>query len=145
MTATLDADTQDRLKTLSVDLAAARKAEAEAKAKRIQVEESIVSLLDPGDRSTITVDPGNGLKLTVKTDLSYNSEIEEIEKIDPGLVKSTTKKELDSKAYEELRDQKGRYSPMGGMPAIKAIELFGKVSNFVTVSPKKPAVTLKVA
>ena len=43
----------------------------------------------------------------------------------------TTKKELDSKAYEALRE--------------KDRPLFDRVSEFVTVAPKKPAVTLKVA
>ncbi|HWL54295.1 MAG TPA: hypothetical protein VNQ90_17780 [Chthoniobacteraceae bacterium] len=130
MTATTDTQTEEKLRELTSQLADARAEEAAAKAKRIQAEEAIVALLDPGERSTVTVDPGNGLKVTIKTDLSYKADIDAIEVIDSDLVKVTTKKELDTKAYEALREQN--------------TALFDHISEYVTVTPKKPAVTLKV-
>lgn len=144
MTATTDDQTQEKLKSLTVDLAAARNDEAEAKKRRIQAEEAIVALLDPGDKSTITIDPGNGLKVTVKTELGYKADIDEILKIDSDLIKATVKQELDVKAYEELRERKGRFAPLS-MSAENAERLFARISEHVTVSPKKPSVSLKVA
>lgn len=131
MTATTDELTNEKLKSLLVDLAAARTDESEAKKRRIQAEEAIVALLDPGEKSTITVDPGNGLKVTVKTELGYKADVNAIERIDSDLINAVTKKELNVKAYEALRT-----ADPGA---------FARVSEHVTVTPKKPAVTLKVA
>ncbi len=141
MTATTDTQTQETLCNLTSQLADARTEEAAAKAKRIQAEEAIVALLDPGEKSTITVDPGNGLKVTIKTELGYKADVDAIRVIDSDLLKETIKWELDVKAYEALRDRKGPYV---SMPEMEARALFDRVSEHVTVTPKKPAVTLKV-
>lgn len=123
------------LEDLAIKLATARKTESDAKAERLLIEDAIVASLKLGDKQTLTVDAGNGLKLTAKTDLSYKAEVAEIEKIDSDLIKSTIEKELNVKVYEVLRK---RVDPEG-----KA--LFDRISALVTVSPKRPTVTLKVA
>ncbi len=122
---------KEELSKLTLQLAEARRDESEAKNRRVQTEEAIVALLQPGDKQTLTVEDGNGLKITVKTELGYKADVVEIERIDSDLLKITTKAELDVKAYEALREAN---------PA-----LFEKVSEHVTVTPKKPTLTLKVA
>jgi len=76
MTATTDTETQEKLQELTAQLAEARTEESKAKDRRIHAEEAIVALLHPGEKGTITVDPGNGLKVTVKTELGYKAEVD---------------------------------------------------------------------
>lgn len=114
---------------LAIELFNARAAEANAKERRIQIEDAILAQTQTAEKGTTTLVTGNGLKISIKTDLAYKADVAAIELIDSDLVKVTTKKELDSKAYEALR---------GGNP-----ELFNRISEYVTTEPRKPSVTLK--
>ncbi len=113
---------------LASDLVRARAAEAKAKETRIKCEETILAQYKLAESGTRTVKTDNGLKLTMKTSLSY--------KVDKGatlpdcVTKTTTKIELDAKAYEALRES----DPME----------FSRIASMVTVKPKKPSVTIAV-
>ena len=113
---------------LATNLAHARSEEAKAKAARIAAENAILNQYDLADQGSQTVKTDNGLKLTLKTALNY--------KVDAGVrlpdcvTKTTTKTELDVKAYEGLSQSD---------PA-----LFAEVARHVTTTPRKPSVTLAV-
>lgn len=115
---------------LAVQLANARAAESAARDHRIRIEESILAQVDTPEKGTVTIDAQNGLKITIKTELGYKADLDEIAKIDSDLLKHTEKHELDVKTYEALRESD---------PA-----LFARVSEHVITQPRKPAVTLKV-
>lgn len=116
------------IEQLATDLALARSEEALAKAKRIQCEEAILAQFELGESGSYTVKTENGLKVSMKTALSY--------KIDSGadlpdsLLKRTEKVELNVKAYESLRAE----NPIA----------FADVCQHVTTTPRKPSVTLTV-
>lgn len=114
---------------LAIELFNARAAEANAKERRIQIEEAILAQTQTAEKGTTTLVTGSVLKISIKTDLSYKANVAAIELIDSDLVKVTEKKELDSKAYEALRDD----NP----------DLFNRISEHVTTEPRKPSVTLK--
>ena len=112
---------------LALNLVNARFAEAEAKAQRIECEDAILAQFDLAESGSQTVKTDNGIKLTLKTGLSY--------KVDKGAdipahCLKVTKPELDVKAYEALRES----DPME----------FGRVSKMVTTTPRKAAVTVAV-
>tara|TARA_R110002012_G_scaffold155160_6_gene316036 strand:- start:2601 stop:2960 length:360 start_codon:yes stop_codon:yes gene_type:complete len=116
------------IEKLASNLVHARAAESQAKAARIEAEEAILAQYKLAEAGSQTVKTENGLKLTLKTSLGY--------KIDKGsdlpklLVKKTEKIELNTKAYESLRES----DPME----------FSRVSKFVTTQPRKPSVTVAV-
>lgn len=116
------------LDQLAAELVAARNDEALARDKRIQIEEAILAQIEIGDSERKTLATGNGLKLTVQTGLNYKLAASYPEGVVP--VKETVKRELDVKAYEELR----RSNPAG----------FAEASRWVTVTPKKAAVTVAI-
>jgi hypothetical protein len=120
----------DTLENLAVALYDAKKAEYAAKEVRVAIEEQIAELVDAPENGSITVDAGS-LKVTVKRGYSYKADVQAILGLglaDPPL---KTKIELHEKAYEEIRESDSN--------------LFAKLSRFVTVTPRKVAVMLKLA
>ncbi len=113
---------------LASNLVRARAAEAKAKETRIQCEETILAQYELAEAGTRTVKTGNGLKLTMKTSLGYK--VEKGVTLPDCVAKTTTKIELDAKAYEALRES----DPME----------FSRIAKMVTTTPKKPSVTIAV-
>ena len=121
----------ENIETLAQELYDARRAEDAATATRISVEERIAALVETGDNGSKTVEAG-ALKVTVKRALSYKADLEALAKIANAPVKTVpAKSALDEKAYEKLRESN---------PA-----LFATVAEFVTVTPRKVSVELKLA
>ena len=119
------------LADLTSTLSHAKVAEANAKATRIQAEEAIIAFFPSlKEKGSTTTDAGNGLSVTLTTGLTYKCDLKalyaENEEIACAVAKAQPEK-LDEKAYEHLS------------PEHKAI-----ASKFVTVTPKKVSVTLKV-
>ena len=114
---------------LASELATARHEESLAKAKRIECEEAILAQFDDlAESGSKTVKTGNGLKLTLKTALGYK--IDKGAELPEELLKRTEKVELNVKVYEAMRES----DPIG----------FSKVAEKVTVTPRKPSVTIGV-
>lgn len=113
---------------LAARLAEARKNEQDARAARIEAEEAILAQFELGDSERKTVKTGNGLKLTLQTGLTYKLAKGELPDWLP--IKETVKRELDVKAYENIRET----NP----------ETAKQIAEFVTTTPKKPSVTLAV-
>jgi hypothetical protein len=117
------------IEQLASELAHARAAESSAKQKRIEAEEAILAQYKLAETGSKTVKaPGVGLKLTLKTALSYK--IDKGAVIPDSLLKKTVKIELNSKEYEALRDS----DPME----------FSRLSKMVTTTPRKPSVVVAV-
>ena len=110
---------------LLAELAFAKTAEAKAKDNRISIEEKIIAQLELGEKERKTIKGGNGLTITVATGISYK-----LDKDYPIEMPVKVKTELDTSAYEKLKEEKP--------------EVFKVLSEFVTTKPKKPSVTLKV-
>jgi hypothetical protein len=118
------------IETLAVALYDAKKAEDAAKEARVALEEEIAALVETPENGSKTVTAG-ALKVTVKRGFSYKADVQAILGLglaDPPL---KTKIELNEKAYEEIRE-----SDPG---------LYARISKFVTVTPRKVAVMLKLA
>lgn len=113
---------------LATNLANARQAEAEARAKRIEAEEAIIAQVELGESERKTLSTDNGLKITMQSGLNYKLAKGELPDWMP--IKRIEKVELDKKAYEQIRESD---------PAT-----FAKLSEYVTTSPKKTSVTLAV-
>ena len=110
---------------LVAELVAARSAEADAKAHRIRCEEAILAQFQLGEAERKTINTDNGLKLVLKTGLIYK-----LASVYPGHMPVKTKVELDAKAYDALRES----SP----------DEFKELSKYVTVTPRKPSVSVGV-
>lgn len=120
----------DRLEKLATALYDAKKVEEGAREARVALEEEIAALVETPDNGSKTVTAG-ALKVTVKRGFSYKADVQAILGLglaDPPL---KTKIELHEKAYEEIRE--------------KDSGLFAKLSKFVTVTPRKVAVSLNLA
>ena len=120
----------DKLEKLATALYDAKKAEDAAKESRVAIEEEIAALVETPDSGSKTVTAGS-LKVTVKRGFSYKADVQAILGLglaDPPL---KTKIELHEKAYEDIRATDSG--------------LFAKLSKFVTVTPRKVAVTLSLA
>jgi len=121
----------ENIETLAHELYDAKRAEDASTAARISVEERIAALVETGDNGSKTVEAG-ALKVTVKRALSYKADLDNLRMIAGAPLKLVPEKsELDSKAYEKLRTSN---------PA-----LFATVAEFVTVTPRKVSVELKLA
>ena len=116
------------IENLASNLVHARAAEAEAKAVRIECEEAILAQYELAEAGSQTVKTDNGLKLTLKTSLGYK--VDKKDEMPGHLLKMTTKIELNTKAYEALRES----DPME----------FSRISKMVTTTPRKPSVTVAV-
>lgn len=121
----------ENIETLAQELYDAKRAEDAASAARIAIEERIAALVETGDNGSKTVEAG-ALKVTVKRALSYKCDLENLRLIAGAPVKFVpAKPALDEKAYEKLRETNH--------------SLFAQVAQFVTVTPRKVSVELKLA
>ncbi len=123
------------IQELAYVLENAKEAEALAKRGRVDAEEQIAALVPTEDTCQKTITLDNGTKITVKRGLSYKADVQAIEKVFNELeqvapLKSKTTVELDVKGYEYYRKEEP--------------EFFGVLSQYVTVTPKKVAVSLVV-
>tara|TARA_B100000749_G_scaffold280793_1_gene278848 strand:+ start:22332 stop:22808 length:477 start_codon:yes stop_codon:yes gene_type:complete len=109
-------------------LVAARYEEAEAKKRRIEIEEKILERYELEESGSKTVNTDNGLKITLKTSVSHK--LDKGHEMPDSYLKVTTKTDLDVAKYELLRTR----DPME----------FGRISKWVTVTPRKGAVTVAV-
>ena len=116
------------IENLASNLVHARQAEAESKSARIECEEAILAQYELAEAGSQTVKTDNGLKLTLKTSLGYK--IDKGAELPESVTKVTTKTELNTKAYEALRES----DPME----------FSRLSKMVTTTPRKPSVTVAV-
>lgn len=115
------------IEEIAADLANAKAAENKAKEERIAFEEELVAQVQTREKGSVTV-PAGILKVTVTTGYNYKADIAAVKEQFPELIK--VKAELDDKAYEAMRE----HDP----------DRFQKAARLVTVTPKKPTVTLKV-
>lgn len=118
-----------KIDELAKALSIARIQEAEAREARIAAEEALIAQLEIGESERKTLKTDVGLKVVVQSGLNYK-----LAKIfDPDTVpyKQVIKTELDTKAYEQMRQEDPK--------------AFAKASEYVTVTPKKTSVTLSVA
>jgi hypothetical protein len=141
----------ENIETLAQELYDAKRAEDAATAARISVEERIAALIETGDNGSKTVEAG-ALKVTVKRALSYKADLENMRLIAGAPIKFVpAKAALDDKAFEKLResnpalfatvlDEKAYEKLRTSDPA-----LFATVAEFVTVTPRKVSVELKLA
>lgn len=112
---------------LAAKLVQARHAEAEARNARVEAEEALIAQIELGEQERKTLKTDNGLKLTFQSGLSYKL-AKEFDGSVP--VKRVEKIDLDTKAYEALRET----DP----------ETFKDISQYVTVTPKKTAVSVAI-
>lgn len=119
---------------LARDLYAAKRAEAEAKKARIEIEEQIAAQVETPERGSVTVDAGDGLRVTVKRDLSYEADCmaltQELGDLAPVEI-IPAEQAFSPKLYEKLRKDD---------PAA-----FAAASKYVTTKPRKVSVVLKLA
>lgn len=121
-----------QLDFLAGELFRAKKAEDEAKKKRISIEEEIARYISTPERGSKTVKAGD-IKITVKRDLTYKCSDVNAALMECGdycFKRIPEKMEFDSAAYEKLREESPRE--------------FAKISQYVEVKPKKVSVSLKL-
>ena len=125
---------------LAQGLFAARQAEGEAKAKRIECEEAIAVLVPiEGVSGAKTVDAGAGIKIVVERGVTYTADVDAIRElsVDVDLLPINLVPAVppgwafDMKAYKKMEE--------------KYPEAFAQVSKCITMKPKKTTVTLKLA
>ncbi len=137
----MDLSTLVQLSKLAYALKNAKEKEAFFKECRIDTEEAIASLIPTEDTSQKTITLSDGTKITVKRGLNYKADTEAIQQLffefggegEVGKacpIKTKTTRELDVKGYEWYRGND--------------METFTLVSQYVTVTPKKVAVSLVV-
>jgi hypothetical protein len=128
---------QEQLATLAGQLFDAKRAEENAKLRRIQIEEQIAELVETTPIGSKTVDAGNGIKVTIKRALGYKADVDAIRAMDLGDVAQIPVKLVpasyvfDEKAYERLLEEH---------PSLAA-----QFAEHVTVTPRKVSVTMKLA
>ena len=134
---TPEQEKENKLLILAVNLRVAKEAESRTKKSRIAIEQVIAAEIPCGDTGQKTITLSNGTKITVKRGLSYKANLSEvaavlIQNADDSLpvpVKVKTTRELDIKGYEWY---------MANHPA-----LYAQMATYVTVTPRKVAVTLQ--
>jgi len=121
----------------------AKQAESAAKSDRIEIEELIAQQVQiDGDKGSKTVDAGDGLKITVERKLNYKADVAGMREMDARDIGSAGAIALplkhvpaswafDATAYEKLRKDS---------PAVAA-----QLAGFVTVTPAKTSVSIKMA
>ncbi len=136
-------DLKEKLEKLAGEFLDAKKSEETAKRIRIVVEEKIADLIETEEvgQKTITLD--RNVKLTVRRGLNYTADIAKINEMwinefssgwiaeNPVPKETVVKVTLDVKGYEWYRENHPK--------------AFLVLSEFVTVKPKKTAVTIKFA
>lgn len=120
---------------LAMGLRNAKKAEETTKRNRIALEEKLAVLVPTREVGQETKALANGMKLVIKRGLSYKADLSAIQEIfanqddlDSVPIKIKTTRELDVKGYEWYR---------ANYP-----DVFQVMSEHVTVTPRKPSVTV---
>ena len=127
----------ETLEVLATQLTEAKCAEEMAKAERIAIEEKIAALVPGPEKGQKTVALADGRKLTVERGLNYKADVQAIEEAMSAIrqvhvpIKVKTTRELDVVGYEWFRENDHN--------------AFDIISQYVTVTPKKVAVSLKAA
>jgi len=126
------------LEDLAIALATIKREEDATKSRRIEIEEQIAALVETPLNGSKTVKAGDGLKVTVKRELGYKADIDAIrnlpipEEVMP--LKMTEPKPagfvFDKKAYEDIIENH---------PDVAV-----KLAEYVTVTPRKVQVALKI-
>lgn len=137
-------DRNDKLRTLANSFLKAKEDEETAKAARISVEEEIAALIETPEQGQTTVSIPirfeKALKITVKRGLIYKADARDIREVFldafiaerlPIPIVTKIEEKLDVKGYEWYKENHP--------------EIFSELSEFVTVTPKKTAVTVKVS
>ena len=127
------------LEVLAGQLYDAKHKESVAKTQRIVLEEKIAELVETGDNGSKTVPAGDGIRVTVKRAMSYKADVCAIRALsireDLMPIKITppvpTGFAFDEKAYESI---------IAAHP-----EVAHKLAPYVTVTPRKVSVALKLA
>lgn len=123
----------ESLEVLSEMLLMAKASEEKKRNERIYIEEKIAALIPGPARGSKTVTLNNGIKITVERGFNYKAELSEIEDLYlesyPPPIKIKTTRELDVNSYEWFRTEHPN--------------LFNELSKYVTVTPKKTAVSIK--
>lgn len=120
---------------LANQLIAAKCEEADAKAKRIAVEEEIIKVIEAPDNGQASLRVNGGkVKITVKRGYNYKADIDSLDNVSHALdlhppVKRKMVAELDEKGYEWYRKNKP--------------DAFAAMSKHVVATPKKVSVTVK--
>lgn len=123
-------DVRDDCEALAVALANAKRDEAQAKAARIEAEEKLAEALGGKERGSSSFSCGC-LKVTVKRGFNYAlRDKEEFERLFPEYTKVVHEVKLNEKVYEDAREVNA--------------ESFLAASQFVTATPKKVAVEIKM-
>lgn len=124
----MSVDNRDDLEGLAIALANAKKLEDEARKARLEAEEKLASAIGGRDVGSTSVNCG-GIKVTVKRGYSYKADdLAALAKAFPELVR--TRSEVHASAYERLRNEDEK--------------AFAEASKFVTATPRKAAVELKL-
>jgi hypothetical protein len=128
---------------LADELYQAKKAEDEAKTKRIEVEEQIAALVETDVNGSKTVKASDHFKVTVKRAMKYTADMNTLFDLTRGMdadlipIKVIPEQHIpemlafDEKLYEGLRE--------------KNPEVFNKLARCVNATPAKVSVTLKLA
>lgn len=137
----IDCEPKDALKLFANCFLKAKETEEAAKKLRISYEEEIVALIETKEQGSKTVTLGDsGIKITVKRGLIYKANLKDIRGVFTDEMISI--KELSVPIVtkiEEKLDEKGYEWYRANHP-----EIFRELSEFVTVTPKKTSVTVKV-
>jgi len=120
----------DELSQLASDLVIAKSTEAKAKAKRIEIEETIAAKLKAPEDGSKSFEAGE-YKVTIKNGLLYSCNVEDLDALDiePALRPIKTERKFDPKGYKWLKENDSA--------------TFAKVAEVVTVKPAKVSVTVK--
>ena len=130
-----------QLYVLSVNLRAAKEAEASAKERRIEIEEMIAEIVPGPDIGQVTVSVKDGSKLVVTRGFNYKADLDGIRNViaecnDRGMgiivpTRSKTTHELDIRGYEWYKQSHP--------------QIFAQLSQHVSITPKKVSVVPKSA
>ncbi len=126
------------LAIFSSQLVKAKAAEETAKAARIALEEKIAKLIPSPETGQKTVKLPDGTKLTVKRGLIYKADVQDIRDVFSDEAIPDTMFPPISRKVEEKLDVKGYEWYRKNYP-----QIFLELSEFVTVTPKKIAVTVQ--
>ncbi len=128
-----------KLLTLSRALLEIKEKEEEIKSSRILLEGKIALLIPTEDSGQKTVTLDDGSKVTVKRGLIYKADVQDIRGVFsdefirkelPVPISVKVEEKLDVKGYEWYRENHPK--------------IFNELAEFVTVTPKKVAITLKM-